>query len=97
MKLRSGYMETSVSVREYLARIGQKGGSKSRRSLSSEEARNMVRIRESRRAFRKFHAQCFWHMRDDMDVTTADIPEIVRGLRQNGGREGFLLAAKLCR
>lgn len=89
-------MKTSASVREYLARIGQKGGSKSRRSLSSEEARNMVRIRESRRAFRMFHAQCFWHMRDDMNITSADIPEIVRGLRQNGGREGFLLAAKLC-
>ena len=89
-------MQTSASVREYLARIGQKGGLKSRRSLSSEEARNMVRLRETRRAFRTFHAQCFWHMRDDMEITVADIPEIVRGLRLNGGRQGFLLAAKLC-
>ena len=57
----------------------------------------MVRTREARRAFRKFHAQCFWYMRRDMNVTSADIPEVVRGLRQNGGRQGFLLAAKLCR
>jgi hypothetical protein len=77
--------------------MGRKGGTKSRRSLSSEEARNMVRVREARRAFRKFHVQCFWYMRPDMDVTLADVPEIVRGLRQNGGQQGFLLAAKLCR
>jgi len=57
----------------------------------------MVRVREARRAFRTFHVQCFWYMREDMDVTLADVPEIVRGLRQNGGRRGFLLAAKLCR
>ena len=57
----------------------------------------MVRVREARRAFRRFYAQCFWYMRPDMDVTIEDIPELVRGLRQNGGRQGFLLAAKLCR
>lgn len=57
----------------------------------------MVRVRETRRAFRAFHAQCFWYMRDDIDIKLADVPEIVRGLRQNGGRQGFLLAAKLCR
>ncbi|NQT92070.1 MAG: hypothetical protein HQ559_04860 [Lentisphaerae bacterium] len=88
---------TPSSVSEYLAEIGRKGGVKSRRRLSSEDARNMVRVREARRAFRTFHVQCFWYMREDMDVTLADVPEIVRGLRQNGGRRGFLLAAKLCR
>ncbi|MDP6810176.1 MAG: hypothetical protein QGH31_05555 [Kiritimatiellia bacterium] len=85
------------SISEYLAEIGRKGGAKSRRRLSSADARNMVRVREARRAFRAYHAQCFWYMRQDMIVTIADIPEIVRGLRQNGGRRGFLLAAKLCR
>lgn len=57
----------------------------------------MVRVREAGRAFREFHAQCFWHLRKDMKVTLDDLPEIVRGLRQNGGRRGFLLAARLCR
>ncbi len=57
----------------------------------------MVRVREARRAFREFHTQCFWFLRDDLPITTDDIPEIVRGLRQNGGRRGFLLAARLCR
>ena len=84
-------------VRQYLSEIGRRGGRKSRRHLSSETARNMVRLREARRAFRQFHAQCFWYMRRDMDITLADVPEIVRGLRQNGGRRGYLIAAKLCR
>lgn len=88
---------TQVSISKYLSKIGRKGGTKSRRRLSSEDARNMVRVREARRAFRTFHAQCFWYMRQDMNVTISDIPEIVRGLRNNGGRQGFLLAAKLCR
>ena len=87
----------NASIREYLSAIGRKGGAKSRRNLSPEDARNMVRVREAQRAFRKFHTQCFWYMRDDMRITKDDIPEIVRGLRQNGGRQGFLLAAKLCR
>ena len=88
---------TPSSVRSYLAQIGRKGGAKSRRTLSSEDARNMVRVREARRALREYHAQCFWYLRRDMKVTLDDVPEIVRGLRQNGGRKGFLVAAKLCR
>jgi hypothetical protein len=84
-------------VRVYLAAIGRKGGAKSRRNLSSEAAHDMVRVREARKVFREFHAQCFWFMRPDLRVTIDDVPELVRGLRQNGGRRGFLLAAKLCR
>lgn len=84
-------------VRAYLAEIGRKGGTKSRRRLSAEAARDMVRVREARKIFQAFHAQCFWFMRPDLRVTVDDIPELVRGLRQNGGRQGFFLAAKLCR
>ncbi len=86
-----------AEVSAYLSRIGRKGGKKSRRSLSSQDARNMVRIREARRMFREFHAQCFWFLREDAEIGLADIPEIARGLRQHGGRRGFLLAEKLCR
>ena len=57
----------------------------------------MVRVREARRAFRAFHAQCFWYLRPDLQVSLDDVPEIVRGLRRNGGRKGFLVAARLCR
>jgi hypothetical protein len=51
----------------------------------------------ARQILRDFHAQCFWYMREDMDLKPSDIEEIVRGLRQNGGRRGFLLAERLCR
>ena len=47
-------------VRKYLATIGQRGGQKSRRLLDAETARDMVRVREARRAYRRFHATCFW-------------------------------------
>ena len=87
---------TATSISQYLAEIGRKGGRKSRRHLSSEDARDMVRVREARRAFRTFYAQCFWYMRKDMVITLEDMPEIIRGLRQNGGHQGFLLAARLC-
>ncbi len=51
----------------------------------------------ARQALRDFHAQCFWYLREDIDPKPSDLDEIVRGLRKNGGRQGFLLAAKLCR
>ncbi len=89
-------MNMDGSVKQYLSEIGRKGGRKSRRLLAPEAARDMVRVREARKAFLAYHTQCFWFMPRDLKITLADIPEIVRGLRQNGGRKGFLLAAKLC-
>ena len=89
-------MNDPHAIKEYLAHIGRKGGTVSRRHLSGEAARNMVRVREARRAFHAYHAQCFWYLRDDMRITLDDVPEIVRGLKQHGGRKGFLLAARLC-
>lgn len=51
----------------------------------------------ARQAFREFYAQCFWYMRPNLEITPSDLKEIARGLRQNGGRRGFLIAARLCR
>lgn len=90
-------MKKTDPVRAYFSEIGSRGGKKSRRALSPDAARDMVRVREARKAFRRFHAQCFWYLREDAEITREDIPEIVRGLRKDGGREGMLLAAKLCR
>ena len=53
-------------------------------------------IQEAQEAFNSFYAQCFWYMRKDMQITENDLPEIIRGLRHYGGRQGFLLADKLC-
>lgn len=86
-----------AEIHRYLAEIGRNGGRKSRRVLSSDNAREMVRVREARRAYQKFYAQCFWFMRKDLPVTEQDIPAIVRGLRQHGGHEGMRIAERLCR
>ena len=42
--------ESEKKVREYLSRIGQRGGLTSRRELSKAHARQMVAIREMKRA-----------------------------------------------
>ena len=58
---------------------------------------DLAHLHAARRAFRLYHAQCFWYLRADLKITLADIPMIADGLRKNGGRNGFLLAAKLSR
>jgi hypothetical protein len=45
--------ESGKKVREYLSRIGQRGGLTSRRELSKSHARQMVAIREMKRAATK--------------------------------------------
>lgn len=84
-------------VRAYLAEIGRRGGRRSRRVLHPEMARQMVRLREAKRAFVRFRARCFWSAPTDYVVTTADIPWVARQLMTHGGREGWQLGARLCR
>lgn len=84
-------------VRRYLAKIGARGGRKSRRSLDPETARAMVRVREARRAFRRFRAMCFWSYRPDLVIGIEDVPWVVEQLRKHGNREAWRVAAKLCR
>jgi len=56
-------------VRKYLAEIGARGGRRSRRTLDPDTARAMVRVREARRAFRRFRTSCFWSYRPDLEPT----------------------------
>jgi hypothetical protein len=55
------------------------------------------RLELARKAFKEFSAQCFWSAPADLEVTEADIPFIIRGLRLHGGHRGYRLAAELCR
>ena len=77
-------------MKEYFARIGRKGGSRSRRSLSSADARDMVRVREARRAFRDFYAQCFWYLHRDLQVTLRDVPENCARIASERRAQGVL-------
>ena len=84
------------SIKEYLSRIGRRGGQKSRRVLDVETARRMVRIREARRAFKKFHTLCFWSYAKSYRVSAEEIPWVAEQLMKHGGRSAWELAARLC-
>ncbi|PIR23605.1 MAG: hypothetical protein COV44_01865 [Deltaproteobacteria bacterium CG11_big_fil_rev_8_21_14_0_20_45_16] len=85
------------AVRNYMARIGRKGGQKSRRSLDSEEAKLMVSIREARRAFRKFHTECFWSYDPTLKIAADDLSWVKEQLIKYGGREAWKMGSRLCR
>ena len=85
------------SVREYLADIGRRGGTRSRRTLDPDTARDMVRVREARRAYRRYYASCFWSYRPDLPITRDDVDWVAEQLKKNGDRDAWLTAAKLCR
>lgn len=84
-------------IRKYLAEIGARGGRRSRRTLSPEEARAMVGVREARRAFRKYRSQCFWSYRPDLEIGTEDVGWVAEQLMKHGDREAWGVGARLCR
>jgi hypothetical protein len=84
-------------IRRYMAEIGARGGRKSRRSLTPEAAREMVRVREARRAFRRFRTMCFWSYRPDLQIGPDDVSWVSEQLMKNGNREAWRIGAKLCR
>jgi hypothetical protein len=86
-----------TTIRQYLAEIGAKGGRKSRRVLSPEAARDMVRVREARRAFRRYRTKCFWSYRPDLPIGLHDVAWVAEQLRKHGDRDAWMLASRLCR
>ena len=85
------------SITRYLAAIGARGGRKSRRTLERETARDMVRVREARRAFRRFRVTCFWSYRPDLQINANDVPWVAEQLMKHGNREAWRIGTKLCR
>lgn len=85
------------TIKAYLSQIGRKGGQKSRRSLPAHEARKMVKVREAKRAFKDFYAQCFWSFDENYKIKYSDISWIVEQLRKHGNRQAWDVAEKLCR
>jgi hypothetical protein len=86
-----------TGIRRYLAQIGSQGGRKSRRTLGSETARPMVRVREARRAFRRFRAMCFWSCPPDLEIGADDVAWVAEQLMKYGNREAWHVGARLCR
>ncbi len=87
----------SDSVRAYLADIGRRGGQKSRRTLDPQTARDMVRVREARRAYRRFQTSCFWSYRPDLTIGLQDVDWVAETLMKNGNREAWRIGRRLCR
>ncbi|MFT7553331.1 MAG: hypothetical protein ACI9BV_003665 [Rhodothermales bacterium] len=87
----------SDPVKQYLSTIGRKGGKKSRRELDPKMARDMVRVREARKAFRRFHARCFWSSPPSLHIGLGDVDWVCDGLKRRGDREAWDTAARLCR
>ena len=85
------------SIQDYLSQIGRQGGRKSRRRLDSVTAKNMTRVREARRAYKKYHAQCFWSYDPNYKINLQDVKWVADQLKKNGDRRLWLLGAKLCR
>ena len=86
-----------TAVSRYLAEIGARGGRKSRRVLSANTAREMVRVREARRAFRRFRSTCFWSYRPDLVIGTNDVAWVAEQLMKHGNRDAWRVGAKLSR
>lgn len=84
------------NVREYLREIGRKGGKASRRTLDPDTARRMVAVREARRAYRRYHATCFWSHPPDLKIGVDDVAWVARQLMKQGDREAWLLGKSLC-
>ncbi|MGH7703168.1 MAG: hypothetical protein ACREMO_08740 [Gemmatimonadales bacterium] len=84
-------------LKRYLAQIGARGGRKSRRALDADTARTMVRVREARRAFRRFRSTCFWSCRPDLVIGAGDVPWVAEQLMKHGNRQAWHIGAQLCR
>ena len=84
------------NVREYLAEIGRRGGRRSRRTLDPETARAMVRVREARRAYKRFHSRCFWSSPPDLEIGSDDVPWVADTLMKHGDREAWVVGRRLC-
>ncbi len=84
-------------ISRYLAKIGARGGRKSRRVLDPATARSMVQVREARRAFHRFRGTCFWSYRPDLVIGAGDVAWVAEQLMKHGNRAAWLAGAKLCR
>jgi hypothetical protein len=62
-------------------------------SMETKNTENPLQL--ANQLFRRYRARCFWHSPKDLVITDELIPFVIKGLRANGGREGFVLSGKL--
>jgi hypothetical protein len=53
-------------------------------------------VREARRAYRRFHAACFWSYDPGLEIGARDVEWVARTLMKHGNREAWELGKRLC-
>lgn len=53
------------------------------------------RLQLAQQLYREFQTRCFWHCPHDLEITEDLLPFVAKGLRNHGGRRGFILAAQV--
>jgi len=72
-------------IHEVLAKhVAERKGEADRRAGRAQEV------------FKKYYAQCFWHLNPNLEITPSNTEIVLDGLRKYGGREGLVLAESLC-
>lgn len=83
-------------IRNYLASIGRRGGKKSKRILNPSTARQMVMVREAKKAFKKYYSECFWSFDPDLVITNDDVNWVAEQLMKHGSRKCWEVGRSLC-
>lgn len=67
-------------------------------AVESEAAElpSQERVRLAREAFEEHYFRCFWFMKRDAAIDESNLAVVAHHLALHGGREGWLLAAKIC-
>lgn len=56
----------------------------------------MVRVREARRAYGRFHTSCFWSYPPELKISLDDVEWVAETLMKNGNREAWRIGRSLC-
>ena len=83
-------------IKDYLSRIGRKGGKKSTRILESGAAKSMVKVREAKKAFSKYYIECFWSFDPDLKITKDDVAWVANQLMKYGSMDCWKVGRRLC-
>lgn len=57
----------------------------------------MTKVRDARRAYARFHTECFWSCDPARRITGDDVAWVAETLMRQGGREAWEVGARLCR
>jgi len=85
-----------AEIKKYMAKIGKKGGLTSKRKLDSETAKQMVKVRMAKKAYKQFFNECFWSFSPELIITSKDIKWVGSQLLKHGSMKVWDLGTKLC-